>query len=297
MKYIITILTTLLFNTFASPKFAMYWQRSPSSIPLNAVPEWIDTVIVAFATIKPDSSLDFPKLDLNMKTDINFLQNRNQTVLISIGGSANCGPLGLRQDNMFGLVNFNSNIWVESTKNLIDYYKFDGVDIDYECRDNVLQNPNNVANALKELRIILPNITISWVAFSVTSTPTSWQNYRLAFLNITQYVDEYYWASYNVNLDPLKASTWYSKANITNISNMNVCLDSVYYGYCVGSECVYGPGPSEEQVIDWAKSVKQYGGGGLFLWDLTGEYETSNNSYTLFNTTSLSKRVADILHE
>ena len=297
MKYILTILSTFVFNIFAVPKLAMYWQINPSPFSLNMVPNWVDTVIIAFSTIKSDSSLDFPQNDLIMKTNIEFLQNRNQTVLLSIGGAANCGPLGIRQDNMFGIANFNSQIWVNSVKNLINYYGFNGVDIDYECRYNIIQNPNNIASALNDLRTILPNITISFVAFSVVNKPSNWQNYKLAFLNITRYVDEYFWASYNVDLDQNKALNWYLSANITDISNIsNICLSSVYYGYCLGNGCVYGPGPSEQQIITWAKSVKQYGGGGLFLWDITGELQILNNDYNLFNTASLSKQIADILH-
>ena len=104
----------------------MYWQLNTTIVPLDSIPQWVDTVIIAFATIRSDSTLSFPIDDMNIMTSIQALQSKNQTVLLSIGGAANCGPKGIVEDQMFGMDTFNSLIWADSTITLINMYNFDG---------------------------------------------------------------------------------------------------------------------------------------------------------------------------
>ena len=77
---------------------------------------------------------------------------------------------------------------------------------------------------------------------------------------------------------------------------MNYTISSVFYGYCIGNGCAYGIGPSEGQILSWAYDVKLNGGGGLFLWDIQGELNSLGGNINIFNTDSISKKVADILH-
>ena len=295
MKFL-NFFVNIIIPVLGIPKLAMYWQRDVTSIPLIEVPSWIDIVIVAFAEIKQDSTLDFPVNDLNILNGIQKLQSQNQTVLISIGGAANCGPKGINQDLMFGMINFNSEVWVDSTISLINKYKFDGVDIDYECRDNVLQNPDSITKSLSLLKMKSPNLFITWVAFSVFDKPSGWQDYKTSFLNVKQYLDIVFWASYNIHLDSQIANSWYANANITQFNALNYTISSVFYGYCIDNGCAYGIGPSEEQILLWAYDVKLNGGGGLFLWDIQGELNSLGGNLTVFNTFGISKKVADILH-
>ena len=170
------------------------------------------------------------------------------------------------------------------------------MNIDYECRNNILQNPVNIANALFTLRNISPNITISFVAFSVVAYPMGWEDYAQAFVSIQPYINQIFWASYNINLNPLVADAWYSSANLTQITEFGYPLSSVFYGYCLGDGCAYVNGPSANQILTWAQSVKNTNAGGMFLWDLEGELLSLNNNITEFNTNGLSKQIADILH-
>ena len=293
-KLLLNIVNIL--NVSAYQKLAMYWQIDKPIIQLSEIPIWVDNIIVSFATIQPDSTINFPINDIALSNSIKTLQSKNQTVTLSVGGAYNCGPLGISQDKMFGFQNFNPVVWANSLTNFVNMYNFDGVDIDYECRDGILQNPVNVANALNQLRVFLPNLHISFVAFSVVAFPSNWQNYLKAFVSVKNYVNTVLWASYNINLNQQTANSWYANANLTQITQNGYNRTDVFYGYCLGSGCVYGPGPSESQIISWAFDVKQNGGGGLFLWDITGELSTLNNNITAFNTISLSKKIADILH-
>jgi chitinase len=281
-----------------SCKLATYWADNPSNIsfPLEMIPSWIDTVIIGFATVNLDSTVAFPYNQTMIQNGIKTLKANNQTVFLSVGGAANCGPKGISQDLMFGFPGFNATIWAKSLANLMGIYGFVNLDIDYECRDGVLQNPANVRDALFELKSILPNITVSFVAFSVVLTPSGWQDYKQAFIAIQPFVDIVFWASYNINMNQGLASAFYSSANITSIAQLGYNLTGIYYGYCLGNGCVWGTGPSSAQVILWANSVKLYGGGGLFLWSLQDELALYHGNFSLFNTMSLSKQVADILH-
>jgi len=257
---------------------------------------WVDTVIIGFATVNLDSTVSFPYNQTMIQNGIQSLKANNKTVFLSVGGAANCGPKGISQDLMFGFPGFNATIWAQSVANLMGIYGFVNLDIDYECRDGVLQNPANVRNALFELKSILPNLTVSFVAFSVVVTPSGWQDYKQAFIAMQPFVDIVFWASYNINLNQGLANVFYTNANITSIAQLGYNLTGIYYGYCLGNGCVWGPGPSSAQVILWANYVKLYGGGGLFLWSLQDELALYNGNFSLFNTVSLSKQVADILH-
>ena len=300
MKLLNAILSGLFYiltiTSAVTPKLAMYWVDNPITpiVPLESTPSWVDIVLIGFATINSDSTLTFPYNQSMIQNGVKSLHMYNQTVFLSIGGAANCGPNGISQDLMFGMSNFNATTWANDVYNLMNMYGFDGVDIDYECRDKILQNPVNVKNALIELRNILPNITISFVAFSVVDTPKSWENYKDAFISIQPYIDVVFWATYNVNLNPVLANDFYSKVNLTSISQFGYNTSSIFYGYCVGTGCVYGPGPINEQIILWANDVKQKGDGGLFLWSIQDELNFYN--FTYFNTSGISKQVADILH-
>ena len=295
-KYFIFFSCYILSNVLSTPQLAMYWQRDITKIPLESVEPWIDIVIVAFAEVNPDSTLNFPVDDVNIKNGIKQLHSRNQTVLISIGGAYNCGPQGLSQDLMFGN-NFNSSVWVESTINLINNYGFYGVDIDYECRDLVLQNPYRVTEALSLLKKQLPNLYISWVAFSTVNKPNDFSNYLTAFLSVNKYLNAVFWASYNIDINPVSANNWYSNANITVFNSLNYSISSVFYGYCINNGCAYGIGPSDNQILSWARDVKLNNGGGLFLWDIQGELNSLNNNVSAFNTIGISRQVSDILHQ
>ena len=284
------------------PKLAMYWVDQTVTnplIPLETIPSWVDHVIIGFATMNLDNSITFPYNTTMIQQGISYLQSKNHTISISIGGSANCGPKGISQDLMFGQSNFNPIIWAQNVKtNLIDIYGLQYLDIDYECRDLFLQNPINVQNGLKELKILAPNISISFVAFSVVTTPNNWENYLQAFLAVQPYIDIIYWATYNINLNNQISESFYSSANITSMTKLGYNSSSIFYGYCTGSvACVYGLGPSFSQIILWANAVKKWNnGGGLFLWTIQDEIALYQGNFTIFNTTGISKKVADILH-
>ena len=81
MKFL-NFFMNIIIPVLGIPKLAMYWQRDITSIPLIEVPSWIDIVIVAFAEIKQDSTLDFPVDDLNILNGIQKLQSQNQTVFL-----------------------------------------------------------------------------------------------------------------------------------------------------------------------------------------------------------------------
>lgn len=296
LKFLYVLALPLL--SFTNPQFATYWQlQTRTLVPLSEIPKWIDIIIVSFATMNLDSTLSFPINDIDMLNGIRIARDSNQTVLLSIGGSANCGPLGISEDQMFGMDNFDSTIWANSLVPIINNYNFSGIDIDYECRSGIIQNPINVVLALQEIKTIIPNIYISWAAFSVVSTPSSWENYKNAFINVAQYINVVFWITYNINIDPIVATNWYSAANLTDITKFGIPLNNIFYGYCQGLGCAYGIGPSNEQIVSWANNVKNYGGGGLFLWDLEGEFISLNNNITEFNTLGISKQVSNILHK
>ena len=293
-KSIVFGLLSLCVNAL-NPKIAMYWVDNPISpvVPLESLPTWIDIILIGFATINSDSTITFLYNQTEVQNGIQYLKSNNQSVFISIGGAFNCGNRGISQDLMFGQPNFNPIIWSNSVKNFMDIYDFNGIDIDYECRDNVLQNPVNVKNALIELRKLLPNISISFFLFSIFSTPNSWQNYLEACIAVEPYVDIIFWGTYNRNLNPVIANAFYSSVNYTTVTQYGYNTSSVFYGYCVGQGCVWGNGPDDQQILSWATDIKN-DGGGLFLWSVQDELLLYNISY--FNTFGISKQVADILH-
>ena len=292
---------TLFFIPFISsrtPKLTAYWVDDPINpkFPLESIPTWIDTVIIGFATVNMNSTVTFPYNQMMIQNGITYLQNNNQTVFLSVGGAANCGPKGISQDLMFSFPGFNSVVWANSVANLMNIYGLTNLDLDVECRNGVNQNSVNINNALSELKNISSNITISFVAFSRVAEPTNWQNYKDTFIIIRPYIDIVFWASYNFNLNPAVSNEYYSNANLTSITQFGYNLSSTFYGYCVGTGCVWGVGPSNNQILLWANNVKNYGGGGLFIWSLQDELSFYNKDFALFNTTSISKQVADILH-
>ena len=288
-----------IFSVSSTPKLTGYWLDNPSNIsfPLEMIPSWFDTVIIGFATVNADSTVSFPYDQVMIQNGIKFLESNNQTVFLSVGGATNCGPKGISQDLMFGFPGFNATTWAHGIADLMCSYGFVNLDIDYECRDGVVQNPVNVRNALVELRRISPNITVSFVAFSVVATPNDWQDYRQAFIAVRPFIDVVFWMSYNIHLNQAIANAFYTSANITTLAQFGYNLTGISYGYCIFTGCTWGSGASNIQVLNWAESVKLYGGGGLFLWSLQDELSLYNGNFSLFNTISLSKQIADVLHD
>jgi hypothetical protein len=148
---------------------------------------------------------------------------------------------------------------------------------------------------LQKIRQLVPNLVISFSAFSLVYNPTNWQNYLIAYEKIIPLINSTLWMSYNINIDPIIANNWYSSRNLTDISNLGVPINSVFYGYCLNYGCVYGIGPNQRQILMWAQDVKNQNGGGLFLWSIGAELAELNFNMTAFNTVGLSKQISNII--
>ena len=296
MKIISLLLSILGLNSAANPKLAMYWQLNTSSImSIDTIPSWIDIVVVSFATMLPDSTLEFPINDTNIIKGINTAKNKGQIVSLSLFGAANCGS-SISQDNTFVLPTFNTDIFVNSLVSIINTYNFTDINIDNECRSGIIQESTNKYNTIIRLKNILPNLLISFSAFSLVHSPQHWGSYLTAYQTILPLINTTYWMAYNINLNKNIATNWYTNLNLTSISNLGVPLNSIFLGYCLNTGCAYGIGASDNQILNWASTIKQIGGGGMFLWDIDGELQGLNYNITDFNTIGLSKQVADILH-
>ena len=296
MKIISLLLSILGLNYAINPKLAMYWQLNTSSImPIDTIPSWVDIIVVSFATMLPDSTLEFPINDMKIIQGINTAKNKGQTVSLSLFGAANCGT-SISQDNTFALSNFNTDIFVNSLVNIINTYNFTDINIDNECRSGIIQESTNKYNTIIKLKNILPNLLISFSAFSLVYSPQHWGSYLTAYQTILPLINTTYWMAYNINLNKNIATNWYTNLNLTSISNLGAPLNSIFLGYCVNVGCAYGIGASDNQILNWASIIKQIGGGGMFLWDIDGELQGLNYNITEFNTVGLSKQVADILH-
>ncbi|MDR1563671.1 MAG: hypothetical protein LBS74_01795 [Oscillospiraceae bacterium] len=111
-----------------------YWENwvSTPRLLLRNVPAGWDVVNVSFmlvdsagytATFTPDSSL-YPGGAAAFKSDVEFCQARGQKVVISFGGADNF-PLSMTSESQ-------RNTCLSSIKSIVDYYGFDGFDIDFE---------------------------------------------------------------------------------------------------------------------------------------------------------------------
>jgi len=298
MRLFPLLLSIFSFGFATNPKLAMYWQLNTTNVlPLTDIPSWIDIVVISFATMLPNSTIEFPVNDINIINGINAAKNKNQTVSLSLFGAANCGTsTSISQDNTFGLSNFNTDIFVNSLVSIINSYNFTDINIDNECRSGVIQESINKYNTIMKLKTILPDLLISFSAFSIVYSPQHWSNYLIAYQTVLPLINTTYWMAYNIDLNKNVATNWYTNLNLTNISNLGAPLNSIFIGYCINTGCAYGVGASNMQILTWARTIKQIGGAGMFLWDLEGELELFNYNITEFNSISISKQVSDILH-
>ena len=139
-----------------------YWANWSVSdgfdIRLRDVDERYDTILVAFAEGDTDAHLTFiPEPSLysspeDFRADVDYLKSRGHTVIISVGGAEGSFPMetAAQRDEC-----------VNSLKEIIDFYHFDGFDIDLEggrisldAGDTDLQNPTTpkILNWIEAIR-------------------------------------------------------------------------------------------------------------------------------------------------
>ena len=139
-----------------------YWANWAVSdgfdIRLRDVDERYDTILVAFAEGDTDAHLTFipvPSLYSSpeeFRADVDYLKSRGHTVLISVGGAEGSFPMETTAQR---------DECVNSLKEIIDFYHFDGFDIDLEggrialdAGDTDLQNPTTpkILNWIEAIR-------------------------------------------------------------------------------------------------------------------------------------------------
>ncbi len=145
VQFLIIVLSLIFSSSFAqelpSRLIVGYWHNwanSPNSLLLTEIPEAYDVINIAFAVpseqfgadmqFSPDISI-YPE-EQDFLDDIATLQDLGKKVLISLGGAT-------------AIVNVadSSDVedFVSSMTELIDYYNFDGIDIDLEASSLMLE--------------------------------------------------------------------------------------------------------------------------------------------------------------
>lgn len=282
--------TLIDIQTLKHPFLTTYWGLWSQNIKLEEIPSWFNVILVSFAEIGSGGAINFDNNNYNLMKSIESAHLKNQIVLLSVGGGANCVG-GLFNDQTFGRQDFNENIFIDSVLSTVNIYNFDGVDIDYECystfNNTRKQNDINVVSATKNLRNRLQNKLLTWAAFSSVWTTNSFADYRTAYLKILEYIDYVFWMTYNVSKDDIVANEWYSLVE-SRISELNFNTSKICYGYCIGDGCSYGIGPSDSQVLKWAQSRGQC----LFLWDIDSEVKLAGSIGNLENSLSHAAAVS-----
>ena len=302
LKLLLSIFTITSCSS-TNPKLAMYWELSSSPIiKLDAIPYWIDIILIAFATTESNGAIIFPQNDINLLNGIQIAKSKNQTVSLSLFGAGSCGT-SISHDNTFANPNFNPDIFANTLVSTVNFYNFTDINIDNECRSTIIQESTNKVISLQKIKQLLPNLLISFSAFSLVHNPNNWQNYLIAYQKLIPFIISTLWMTYNIDIDPVIASNWYASVNLTDISSLGVPLNSIFYGYCGvingignGKECVYGHGPNSQQILKWAVDAKNQNSSGMFGWTIGSEIADLNYNMTAFNTIGISKQVADILH-
>ncbi len=172
LSYIITILflqfipNSLVLDTYAEsiesvdlPEHIVvgYWENwtTGQNLKLSQIDEGWDVIIVSFMLtdssnshcwFTPDDTL-YPGGNADFIEDVKFCQNRGQKVLISFGGAIG---YSLELNN-----NAQRDDFYTSCRDIIEYYGFDGFDIDIEQSLINLEGETSMLNPTKPMNINL----------------------------------------------------------------------------------------------------------------------------------------------